>query len=94
MEFSLPVIETVEVLEPQTDTVEDEEKVEAERKQENGEKDDPVESQVKAVYERRRLAQLVAAKKKVGSQFDRAIAKAAIDSVKYADCTGILASEE
>jgi phosphoribosylformylglycinamidine (FGAM) synthase-like enzyme len=87
MEFVLPVIETIEVEAPQSNTMEREEKAE------DGDQDDPVESQVKAVYERRRLAQLVAAKKKVGSQFDRAVAKAAIDSVKYANCTDILAFE-
>lgn len=93
MEFVLPVIETIEVEAPQNNTMEREEKAEAERLEEDGDQDDPVESQVKAVYERRRLAQLVAAKKKVGSQFDRAVAKAAIDSVKYANCTDILAFE-
>lgn len=93
MEFVLPVIETIEVEAPQSNTMEREEKAEAERLEEDGDQDDPVERQVKAVYERRRLAQLVAAKKKVGSQFDRAVAKAAIDSVKYANCTDILAFE-
>lgn len=94
MEFVLPGIETVEVEAPQSISLDDEENVETDRIGESGEKDDPVESQVKAIYERRRLAQLVAAKKKVGSQFDRAIAKAAIDSIKSSDCTDILASEE